>query len=791
MKEIYHTCTSAFAVNENVVKGAHFRFTVLTEQLIRLEYSNEGTFVDEPSQVVWHRDFKATSFKVDEDDENLVIRTTGLVLTYKKEQRFSKDSLNIEIAGDAWNNMRTWYYGTPIQTLKGTTRTLDACDGEVELEEGIISRQGFSILDDSKSLLLQENGELKVRASENIDCYFFGYGNNYKKCIKDFFHLTGNPPMLPKYALGNWWSRYHRYTEEEYKELIQTFIDKKIPLAVAVIDMDWHITDVNPKYGSGWTGYTWNRELFPDPEEFIQWLHKHNLRVTLNVHPAEGVRAFEACYPEMAKHLGYDIEKEEAIPFNVADEKFLEAYFEYIHYPHEKMGIDFWWIDWQQGQDSSKKGLDPLWALNHYHYLDNCKNNKRGLILSRYAQPGSHRYPIGFSGDTIISWDSLKFQPYFTATASNIGYCWWSHDIGGHMLGVYDEELQIRWIELGVFSPIMRIHSSASEFNHKEPWNYSMETEAIVTKYMRLRHKLIPYLYTMNWLLYKNGTPPIMPMYYEYPDDIDAYEIKNQYMFGSQLMVLPITSKCCELNLAKEKIWFPEGIYIDFMTGMIYDGNRMSYVYRRKDEIPVFMKAGAIVPLDDLEHTNQMEVYVASGADGMFELYEDDGETRAFEQGKYATTLFKMTFGENTAVTVEPPKGDATVIPEDREYVFHFIGFSNPKEIQIQIGEQKKKIPYTYNSKRNEIILSPVKANKNEIKILFDGKLGKNDIQTRCFELLDYASIDFLTKEIVYDWMKKKTIPGLLSSLQVIDINQELYGAISEILLAQGGNDKA
>lgn len=119
--------------------------------------------------------------------------------------------------------------------------------------------------------------------------------------------------------------------------------------------------------------------------------------------------------------------------------------------------------------------LDPLWLLNHYHYQDSCKNAEGGVILSRYAGPGSHRYPVGFSGDTIISWNSLRFQPYFTATASNIGYSWWSHDIGGHMLGDYDEELQTRWLQFGVFSPITRLHSSRSPFNSKEPWFFQKQ----------------------------------------------------------------------------------------------------------------------------------------------------------------------------------------------------------------------------------------------------------------------------------------------------------------------------
>ena len=155
--------------------------------------------------------------------------------------------------------------------------------------------------------------------------------------------------------------------------------------------------------------------------------------------------------------------------FDITDPEFLEAYFETVLHPMEKEGVDFWWLDWQQGNTTKIEGLDPLWMLNHYHYLDSRRLGTRGLTFSRYAGPGSHRYPVGFSGDTVISWESLDFQPYFTANASNIGYGWWSHDIGGHMLGVRDDELTTRWVQFGVFSPINRLHSTDNPFNGKEP----------------------------------------------------------------------------------------------------------------------------------------------------------------------------------------------------------------------------------------------------------------------------------------------------------------------------------
>ena len=152
-----------------------------------------------------------------------------------------------------------------------------------------------------------------------------------------------------------------------------------------------------------------------------------------------------------------------------------------LHRGLEDDGVDFWWLDWQSGPHSRVAGIDPLWMLNHFHFLDSARDGRRPLTFSRYAGPGSHRYPVGFSGDTVISWASLAFQPYFTATASNIGYGWWSHDIGGHMFGGKDDELATRWLQLGVFSPILRLHSSANEFTTKEPWTYAPEARAVMT----------------------------------------------------------------------------------------------------------------------------------------------------------------------------------------------------------------------------------------------------------------------------------------------------------------------
>ena len=451
-------------VQTGSVQGAYYRITILTDRLIRLEYDENGVFEDRPTQVVTSRAFTPVSFQVWHTQRGVEIHTNALVVYYD-EKPFSPTGLQIENHSPCAGIYCTWRYGDSLkENLGGTARTLDEADGAVPLENGLLSRlQGYSVLDDSRSWVLTEDGWIAPRADGVQDLYFFGYGYAYREALNDFFRLCGKTPMLPRYALGNWWSRYHAYSDQKYMALMDRFAKNHIPLSVSVIDMDWHIT-TPPDGGKGWTGYTWNTALFPNPAQFLDDLHTRGLKATLNLHPAEGVQAHEAAYADMAAELDKDAASMQRIPFDPSNRRFMDAYFRLLHHPLEDGGVDFWWIDWQQGKISYENGLDPLWVLNHFHMQDMASRGKRPLILSRYAGPGSHRYPVGFSGDSVISWASLNFQPYFTASAANIGFGWWSHDIGGHAFGEQDDDLQVRWLQFGVFSPILRLHSSVSAF---------------------------------------------------------------------------------------------------------------------------------------------------------------------------------------------------------------------------------------------------------------------------------------------------------------------------------------
>ena len=351
---------------KNVIQGEKYRITVLTPGLLRLEYAEDGQFEDRATQVVLNRDFAPSEYTVKETEEELQIFTERIHMIYNRKE-FASNGLSLKVRGNISNFHSIWHYGDKIEDLGGTARTLDDVNGSCPLESGLMSRFGFTVLDDSTSLILKEDGWVEPRKKGIKDIYFWGYGHDYLECLDAFYHLCGKTPMVPRYALGNWWSRYFEYTEESYMQLVNEFHKEQVPFTLAVIDMDWHLVNVDPKYGSGWTGYTWNRDFFPDPPRFMNRLHENGMKVTLNVHPADGVQAYEDAYPAMAEAMGVDAGAEEPVNFDFTNQRFVDAYFNILHHPMEEEGVDFWWIDWQQGSNTKIEGLDPLWMLNHYH----------------------------------------------------------------------------------------------------------------------------------------------------------------------------------------------------------------------------------------------------------------------------------------------------------------------------------------------------------------------------------------------------------------------------------------
>lgn len=683
--------TRPVACEENTVRLGKIRITVLSPRLFRAEEDDTLTFCDGATQSVWFRDASPVPFRTEKHGKSTFIITgeTTLVISGSLEKSYVLlDGKRIRLDNSG--------------NLLGTYRTLDRCEGEtyisdkgekhrIKLENGVVSKSGVAVFDDSSSLLLSGDGRVISREPPEKDIYVFAFGHDYRRALCALYKICGNVPVIPRFALGNWWSRYHAYTEKEYLHVIDRLDKENIPLTVATIDMDWHWSTPNldenkhiTEQGknddfhgraSGWTGYSWNTALFPDYRRFLKEIRSRKLKITLNLHPAMGVRYFEDMYAEMAEAVGINPETEEQVKFDFTSDRFINAYFKILHKPYEHDGVDFWWIDWQQGKRSALSGLDPLWALNHYHTLDIAKEHE-ALILSRYCGIGSHRYPLGFSGDTVVSWKSLDFVPYFTVNAANAGYTWWSHDIGGHFAGIKDDELYTRYVQFGVFSPINRLHCTSAEVATKEPSVYMNGTGMIAREFLRLRHRLIPYIYSAAVDTHENGRALMEPMYYGYPEENEAYLYRNEYFFGSQLIVLPITKKSDSDGLTKVNMWLPDGRWTDIFTGDEYNGGRTVSIVRWLDTIPVLAREGGILVLDGRPYTNstdnpeKLNVAVFSG-NGSYNLYEDSA------CGK-AVTRFVSSSDNGAQTILFKSEGDNGVCPE-RTVCFEFRNISNGK----------------------------------------------------------------------------------------------------------------
>ena len=696
-----------------VVTVGHARFTVLTPQLIRMEWSADGKFEDHASFVFINRRLPVPKFVAGTVSEGSAqfrtIKTDALMLTYDPagDGHFTPQNLSIEFSVDG--KKVVWHPGdADTGNLQGTTRTLDTARGsktEEPIGQGLVSRDGWVLVDDSTRPLFDSadfrflQGEksewpwvMERPADEKPgsynDWYFFGYGHDYKQALGDFVRVAGRIPLPPRFAFGVWWSRYWAYSDEQFDELVRDFRQNDTPLDVMVIDMDWHISDEQlmamgetDQSGQklGWTGYTWNKVLFPDPDAFLKKLHEDGLKATMNLHPASGIQPWEQAYPAMARAMGIDPATKKYIPFDPTDKKWATNYLNLVLHPLEKQGVDFWWLDWQQQSTTDLPGVNPTWWLNYVHFTDQQREGKRPLLFHRWGGLGNHRYQIGFSGDTISVWDSLAFQPWFTATAANVGYAFWSHDIGGHMPGAVDPELYTRWIQFGIFSPILRTHTTKNPDSERRIWAYPEPYSAVMRSAYQLREAMQPYLYTEARRTYDTGVAFFRPLYYDWPEEDAAYTSKNEYLFGDQIIVSPVTAPADKISgLATEQVWLPKGEWIERPTGTHFAGPTTVERSFTIDQIPVYVRAGTIVPMQPaMLHTGEKPVDplivnvwpLAPGASSSYPVYEDSGVAVEYQRGVFARTPIKATENGNTLrVEIGPVEGSYPGMLKTRGY---------------------------------------------------------------------------------------------------------------------------
>ena len=756
----------ASANADGVITGKKYRISILSDILVRLEYSETGTFEDRPTELIANRRFDVPRYTKQEDENFLVLTTSYFKLEYQKEKPFYGSKVapdqNLKITLIGTDKM--WYFGSSeVRNFKGSAYSLDNSDGNVEYQKGLYSTDGFVSIDDSDSLIINPDGSLGKRSDKRIDTYVFMYRKDFGFCLRDYFKLTGKPALIPRYALGVWWYKNIDYKSSDIINLVDDFKLHGIPLSVFLLGDSWH-----KKHQDLANGFTFNYDLIENPKTLIDELHKKNIKVGLKINPSLGIHPDEIAYKRFKEVSGYD--KDGIIPFNAFNKDHINAYFDELINPLYDLGTDLFWIDYNNIKD-----LYTLRALNRYHFNDYQRFvNKRGIILSRNGLLASHKYPVLYSGETIVSWKNLNLIPEFNSTSSNIGLSWWSHDIGGFKSGVEDPELYMRFIQLGTYSPIFRFSSDSSHYYKREPWLWDVKTYSVVRDYLKLRHELIPYIYTEGYKYYKTGLPLIQPVYYRYPEIYDEPIYKNEYYFGSELFICPITTKKeLLMNRTVQRIFLPNGIWYDFKTGKKYIGGKRYVTFFKDEDYPVFAKRGTIIPLavidNDLNNTSSpsiLDIHIFPGASNTYKLYEDDGISSLFEQGYYLITDIDYNYqANNFTCIIRTVEGKKEVVPDKRTYKVRFRNTRVPSEVLVFIGEEQLKEVKSYKDGNDFVVeVSNIDPSK-QISINCKG----TDIEISAERIIN-DDIDSIVQDLQINTDLKEMIAEILfSKLEIKD----------------------
>ena len=686
-----------------VVTSGNVRFTVLTSRMVRIQYSQTAQFEDRATFAIVNRRLPVPEFTTETSDGYLYIRTADLTLRYKEGSAISPsdkkpDNLMVTFLLNGRNV--TWYPGKDDKlNLLGTCRTLDTAWGDNargKLEKGLLSRAGWSIIDESPTTLRGDGSTTYAfePVAEGltwwanpvdktaIDWYFLGYGHDYKGCLADYVKVGGRVPLPPKYILGYWYSRYWAYTQSEFMQIIRDVEAYDVPMDVLIMDMNWH--------KSGWTGWSWNKSLITSPRTLINYMHQHGVRTALNLHPSDGVGTHEDYYKAMAADLGDT--SGETLKWKVEDYDYMQALFNDVIRPHEAEGVDFWWLDWQQaltvGKHGQEKSYTPaagaetlgetFWC-NHTFFEDMQQHRPelRPVIYHRWGGLGSHRYPICFSGDTWAAWSTLGYEIFFTSNASNVLYAYWGHDLGGHQGGNNDPELLLRWLQFGAYTPVFRTHATNDSRLERRIWKYSNFEQ--LREAIRLRYQLFPYLYTAARQTYDTGIGMNRPLYYDYPEDGNAYVYEDEYMFGNDMLVAPIYTPQ-QNGYSGRKIWFPQGKWWDVTHSRLISGGQAFYSSYTLDEFPVFYRAGSIIPFYPVRRTvvgdpGEIILKVVPGSGGEGSLYEDKGEGQEYKENAWTMTNFVQNRTEDTVtLTIGRRQGSFDDMPTQRKWTVQFLG---------------------------------------------------------------------------------------------------------------------
>lgn len=610
----------------------------------------------------------------------------------------------------------------PHLALGGYRRGLDGVNGDGSAPvttPGLLHRDGWYLLDDTPSALYDTASKKATPrpshgASPYQDGYLFGYGHAYKQALTDLSTLTGPPQLLPQWAYGVWYSEYIDRTAADYEHaILPAFRSEHVPLDVLVTDTDFKAVNT-------WSGWEMDPAKFPDPKGFFDWSAAQGLHNTLNVHPSilasdpQFARAQSTAKGKLTKGgcAAAAAVDDTCYTFDFGDPDQLKAYLD-LHRTLDEQGNDFWWLDWCcDSSQSSLRGVTPDAWINQQYATLTGETDSRGFVLSRAygslqagGYSGQQALPTGpwadkrttvhFTGDTASTWGTLKLEVGYTpGESAATGTAAITHDIGGHndTTGLTGSEtytdggqtrtthklpddLYARWVQFGAFQPIDRLHSNHSD---RLPWQYGTQARKSADRFLNLRENLVPYTYALAAEANRTGVPIVRPTYLEYPDEARAYETAtSEYFYGSDVLIAPVTTPG---TTATTSVWFPPGRWTDYFTGRTYQGGTTQDITTGLDTMPVFVRAGGILPTrthdvtdNDRNPLTDVTLTVAAGASGSYRLYEDDGTTGG--KGHSATTTVRYEDkGTRHTVSIDPARGTFHDQVQSRRWTLSVLG---------------------------------------------------------------------------------------------------------------------
>ena len=670
---------------KNIVRGDKYRFSILSPRLIRIEYNKDNIFEDRATSLVVKRNFGDASFTTSQTDLTLTIITEYFTLTYIKSSPITSKNLKVVINGTD----REWYPGhKEIRNLGSINYSLEYLDNNLKLDKGLYSFDGFSLLDDSHNFII-ENDMFLPRDNTTVDVYLFVYNNDLGLCLQDYFNLTGYPPMIPRYALGSWWYKNDPYNMYDIDDLIKKFNDNHIPISVFLLGNKWHNTTEN---------FSYDRSLF-DQNILYKYYQSKKQKFGLTINPELPIYQNDPLYNSFQGVLNNYHNYLSFIPLN---NNTISAYLNTVVNNLKSTGINLFNIDYYNEAD--KQGL---FLLNHYHYVI-ANLNELGIILSRNPGIAPHRYPIIYSGRTKVSWDTLKVLPTYNNSAANLGISWHAHAIGGYYGGIEDDELYFRYIQFGVFNPILILAGDTGKYYKREPWKWNQINLSVIREYMQLRNKLIPYIYNEGYTYHQYGVPIIQPLYYKYPKIYDEPNYVNQYFFGSKIMISPIVKrKNHEMNRVVQRIFIPNGIWYDYTSGKKFAGNKYYVNFYKDEDYPIFVKEGSIIPMSlddttDVPKNMEIQIFPAeNGLYGSYELYEDDGISLNRNQNYLITKMNLDKVDNGYKFTMKRKDGNFNI--PNRNYLLRFRNMKSPSKVIVKY--QNKEENYKHEIEKNDLII--------------------------------------------------------------------------------------